>query len=206
MKKEYFYPLIITIFLITFHFYSFYQKNFFQMLGLIKNKKNLNLYERIQSENPYYEVWQLAKNKANIYFIFEDKKENNLDYNTTYFVNKNKKNNKINYYLSELKLNIDYFFYPKIIKPYSLFELISFYHSKIKKGDFIISDYELDEYWQKINQSSYIFQPKSTKQEEYDNKFISFYKRLKRLVISKKNFIPLNRHPEKPYYIYQVIN
>ena len=112
IKKHYFYPLIIALFLISFHFYSFYQKSFFQMINLIKNKRYPTLYEKIQSENPYYEIWLLAKAGKNIYFIFEDKSDKNLDYNTTYFKQKQTRK-KVNYYLSELKLNIDYFFIQK---------------------------------------------------------------------------------------------
>jgi len=175
------------------------------MFNLIKDKNHSTLYEKIQSENPYYEIWLLAKNGKNVYFIFEDKNDKNLDYNTTYF-KKKKTGKKINYYLSELKLNIDYFFYPKVIKPISLRELIYSYQNDIKKDDIIISDYELDEYFRKINEPSYYFFKKNSLQEEYDKRFINFYKRLKRLLIIKKNFIPINRHPEKPYYIYQLFN
>lgn len=205
IKKHYFYPLIIFIFLISFHFYSFYQKSFFQMMNLIKDKNHSTLYEKIQSENPYYEVWLLSNSRKNIYFIFEDKNDKNLDYNTTYFKQK-QIGKKINYYLSELKLNIDYFFYPKEIKPVSLWEILYFHQDNIRKYDIIISDYELDEYWQKINSQSYFCFKKTALEEEYNKKFKTFYKRLKRLLISKKEFIPVNRHPEKPYYIYQVIN
>ena len=205
IKKHYFYPLIIALFLISFHFYSFYQKSFFQMVNLIKNKRYPTLYEKIQSENPYYEIWLFAKARKNIYFIFEDKSDRNLDYNTTYFKQKQTRK-KVNYYLSELKLNIDYFFYPKEIKQKSLWEIVYLYQGDLKKGDMIISDYELDEYWEKINTQIYSCAKKTILQEEYDKKFKNFYKRLKRLPISKKNFIPVNRHPEKPYYIYQVVN
>jgi hypothetical protein len=205
IKKHYFYPLIIALFLISFHFYSFYQKSFFQMINLIKNKRYPTLYEKIQSENPYYEIWLLAKAGKNIYFIFEDKSDKNLDYNTTYFKQKQTRK-KVNYYLSELKLNIDYFFYPKEIKPKFLWEVVYLYQGDFKKGDMIISDYELDEYWEKINSQIYSCVRKTALEEEYDKKFKNFYKRLKRLPISKKNFIPVNRHPEKPYYIYQVVN
>jgi|GEM_PF-1743070 len=205
IKKYYFYPLIIAIFLISFHFYSFYQESFFQMMNLIKNKKHQTLYEKIQSENPYYEVWLLAKNGKNVYFIFEDKNDKNLDYNTTYFKQK-QTGKKINYYLSELKLNIDYFFYPKVIKPVSLWEILYFHQDNIGKYDIVISDYELDEYWERINSQIYSCFKKTVLEKEYDERFKTFYKRLKRLLISKKEFIPINRHPEKPYYIYQVIN
>ncbi len=206
MKDYYFYPLLIIVFLITFHFYSFYQKNFFQMLKLIKSKLHPTLYERIQSENPYYEIWLLSQKSNPVYFIFEDKTDKNLDYNTTYFKNKNKpEKNKINYYLSELKLNIDYYFYPRIIKNFSLYEIVK-NQDKIQKNSFIISDYKLDDYWQKINSLPYLYQIKTTQQKEFDKLFSSFYKRLKRLNIQKKQYLSLIRHPEKPYYIYFVIN
>ena len=87
-----------------------------------------------------------------------------------------------------------------------MWEVVYLYQGDFKKGDMIISDYELDEYWEKINSQIYSCVRKTALEEEYDKKFKNFYKRLKRLPISKKNFIPVNRHPEKPYYIYQVVN
>jgi len=173
------------------------------MMNLIKNKKYPTLYEKIQSEQPYYEIWQLSKKNNRVYFIFTDYSGENLDYNSTYF--NQKKGSKIKYYLSEVKLNIDYFFYPRLVKAYSLPEIINL-QKNIKPDDYIISDYELNDYWEKINDPSYFYQPKLPNQKDYDRKFVLFYKRLKRLEVSWKQYISVVRHPEKKYYIYQVVN
>ena len=97
------------------------------------------------------------------------------------------------------------FFYPRLVEAYSLPEIIDF-QKNIKPNDYIISDYVLDDYWEQINDSSYFCRIKTPSQKEYDKKFISLYKRLKRLEISWKQYISVVRHLEKKYYIYQVIN
>ena len=95
----------------NYHFYSFYAGNFSKMKQLVSNKSNLNRYESIQSEHPYYEVWKLSQDtKKQVTVIMDVRDESNIDYTTTYF--KKLKGEKENYYLSELTLFVNYFFIP----------------------------------------------------------------------------------------------
>lgn len=200
----YFYPLIIFIFLVNFHYYQFYQDSFNQIRFLLKTKqKNLDYYEKIQSEHPYYEIWRLAKLNKNVIFLNESKSDKEIDYNTTYFKNINNKI-KLNYYLSELKLFIDYYFFPKKIKTVSFRELV-LNPKMLTKDDYLISDYQLEGYYKKLLEDNLCKKQKTAGQEVIENKFLATYNRLKRLEITKKSYMIVNRHPEKPYYLYQVI-
>jgi hypothetical protein len=175
------------------------------MLKIIKNQKEKSFVEKIQSQHPYYEIWRLSKEDKNVIFVNEDRSEKNIDYVTTYFMNKKNPRVKINYYLTELKLAINYFFYPKKIPSYSFYQLILNYDS-LKKDYFIISDYEFEDYWKKkIEERRCCLFEKTEADIQLEKKFFSLYDRIKRLEISKKQYTSLLRHPEKPYYIYQVV-
>jgi len=71
-----------------------------------------------------------------------------------------------------------------------------------KKGDYIISDYYFESYFQNLN----ILKNKTEKQKIFDLSFLSLYKRLKEIKVSEKKYFLTNRRLERPYYIYQVIN
>lgn len=199
-KMSFFYPLIIFIFLVNYHFYSFYENNFSKIKELIANKSYLSRYESIQSEHPYYEIWKLSQDKNNnITVIMDERNEGTIDYTTTYFKKKN--GDKNNYYLSELTLFVNYFFYPRRIKILTFNQAVM---SKIKykQGDYIISDYNLSFYKQELN----IQKNKTNKQKIFDSNFEALYKRLKDIKVSEKNFFMTNRRKEKDYYIYQLID
>jgi len=199
-KSSFYYPLIIFIFLVNYHFYSFYAGNFSKMKQLVSNKSNLNRYESIQSEHPYYEVWKLSQDtKKQVTVIMYVRDESNIDYTTTYF--KKLKGEKENYYLSELTLFVNYFFYPRIIKTLTFSQAIML-EKNYKKGDYIISDYYFESYFQNLN----ILKNKTEKQKIFDLSFLSLYKRLKEIKVSEKKYFLTNRRLERPYYIYQVIN
>lgn len=205
MKVKYFYPLIIFIFFVNYHFYDFYQKNFLSMLRIINKRKEKTLYEKIQSQNPYYEIWRLTQSNSNVIFVNEDKDNQFIDYVSNYFLNRDKSpEKKINYYLTELNLMIKYFFYPKVVSTYSFHQII-FLPQLVKKGMYIISDYEFEAFYKKIFLESQCSCKKTIEEQNIEKNFINFYQKLKRLPISKKDYISVIRHPEKPYYLYQVI-
>lgn len=184
----------------NYHFYSFYAGNFSKMKQLVSNKSNLNRYESIQSEHPYYEVWKLSQDtKKQVTVVMDVRDESNIDYTTTYF--KKLKGEKENYYLSELTLFVNYFFYPRIIKTLTFSQAIML-EKNYKKGDYIISDYYFESYFQNLN----ILKNKTEKQKIFDLSFLSLYKRLKEIKVSEKKYFLTNRRLERPYYIYQVIN
>jgi len=203
MKKYYFYPLIVFVFLVSYHFYSFYEQNFFQMKKILLSKTQKSYYEKIQSEHPYYEIWKLAQQNKKVTFINEQNSDGALDYTTTYF--RKKRGDKSNYYLSELKLVLNYFFYPRLITTYSFYTAVDL-SSYFNRGEIIVSDFDLDTYAKIQNEKKLCPSKSKTKKEiTFDEKFEIFYKRLKKLEISKKNYLVYNRHQEKPYYIYEVI-
>lgn len=202
-KPTVFYPLIIFIFLVNYHFYSFYKQNFFQMKKIITKKINISNYEAIQSEHPYYEIWKLAQTDNRVFLVMNNLDTGNVDYTTTYF--KRLIGDKRNYYLSELSLFINYFFYPRKIESFSFDQLI---RSKniYKKRDIIISDFDFDSFYLiNYKDNSYIFKEKTEKERQFDQQFLSLYHRLKNIKVFNKNFVITNRHKEKPYFIYELI-
>jgi hypothetical protein len=94
------------------------------MTRIIKNQKDQSLYEKIQSQHPYYEIWRLLKENKNVIFVNEEKNIKSIDYTTTYFMNRNI-TKKTTHYLSELKLMINYFAYPRNILSVSFLQLIN---------------------------------------------------------------------------------
>lgn len=203
MRIKYFYPLIIFIFVVNYHFYSFYQKSFLSMLKIISQRKEKSLYEKIQSQHPYYEVWQIINSGKKILFINHSKDDKEIDYNTTYFKNIKSKN-KTNYYLSELKLFILYYSYPNSVPVLDFYEAVNNF-DKLKKIDYIISDFELESFYREKVNSDLLKIKKTKAQENFENKFMRLYIRLKRLELSDKQYLIINRHKEKPYYIYKLI-
>jgi hypothetical protein len=200
----YFYPLIIFIFLVNYHFYSFYQKNFLSIRRIIKNQREKSLYEKIQSQNHYFEIWQLLQKTNQVIFINEDKDSNFIDYVTTYFKNKENKTKPLTYYLTELGLMIKYFSYPRPIPVYSFYQIL-INPSLIKKDDFIISDYEFEDFYKKRIEEKNCFCEKNQEEIMIEKNFLFIFNRLKRLDISAKHYVSMIKRPEKPYYIYQVI-
>lgn len=158
------------------------------------------MYEAIQSEHPYYEIWKLSQDsKKRITVVIEGKGEGDIDYTTTYF--KKLKGDKNTYYLAELTLFVNYFFYPRKIETLTFNNAMNS-TDKYRKGDYIISDYNFGSY----NKDIETFRNKTDKEKLFDSNFLSLYKRLKEITVSQKKYLVINRRAEKPYYIYQVIN
>jgi hypothetical protein len=174
------------------------------MTRIIKNQKEQPLYEKIQSQNHYFEVWQLLQKTNQVIFVNEDKDSNFIDYVTTYFKNKENKTKPLTYYLTELGLMIKYFSYPRPIQVYSFYQLL-INPSLIKKDDFIISDYEFEDFYKKRIEEKNCFCKKNQEEIMIEKNFLFIFNRLKRLDISAKYYVSMIKRPEKPYYIYQVI-
>jgi hypothetical protein len=119
-------PLLLIIFLITYHYYAFYQNDFNKIFRYIKFTFSQNQYEKIQEFHPFYQIYKISEDTK--------KSEKNIIYVRTKADPKNRQ------YLDELNIMVNYFFYPRFIKPYSLTQ---FYKIKLNHGDVIISDYPL---------------------------------------------------------------
>ena len=131
---------LIVIFLINYHYYRYYEKDFKQISQYVELDLRKNQYNEVQKQNRYYEVYKLAeetkKNKQQVIFLFNHRNKDTYDYSSTYFFNKDitdPEQYEIKH-LSELGAVINYFFYPRIIKNYDLKEYLLY------KPE-IISDY-----------------------------------------------------------------
>lgn len=128
----YFLPLILVLVFINYHYFRFYEEEFNKSLSEAHLKPSLTKdnYQEIQKLNSYYEVYRLA----------QITKENNIK--VFYFYSKYKSNDEAqNQYYHPLYVRINYYFYPRIIKPiHSVKELNK---TDIGLNEFIISDTEL---------------------------------------------------------------
>lgn len=141
----YFFPVILTMFFISYHYYHFYENDFGKISQVVKPSIKSNNYDLIQRYHPYYQIYQLAKEVKN--------PEVNVIYLRT------KANPKNKQYLHELNIMIDYFFYPHIIKSHPLNDLLSL---EPRKGQIIISDYDLSI----LSLTSFKFQPLIVKKKD----------------------------------------
>jgi len=155
------FPLILVIFFITYHYYAFYQNDFKKIFSFIKFTFAQNQYEQIQEFHPFYYVYKIAR------------ETNNSKKNVVYVRTKTEIKNR--QYLDELNIMINYYFYPRFIKPYSLSQ---FYKLKLKKQDIIISDFPL----------------------HLDNKV---QHTIELIPFIKKNLFRINKWPVDDFYIYE---
>jgi len=178
----YIFPLLLLVLFWSYHYYRFYEDNVRQMSTIVKIPFFKDHYFEVQKQHPYFEIYQLAEKYKNtntkIVYIFEKRDNSKLDYSGTYYFNKyfNKGKLQKKYFLSELGIMINYFFYPRIINSISL---LQYPKMKLDKGTIIISDFALYDY------------PKS-------------FPGLKTIKLSYKDFHKANKRPEEPYYIFEV--
>lgn len=123
--EKYLLPFLLVIFIINYHYYAFYQKDFKKIFRFVPFSLKQNNYEQIQEWHPYYQIYKLAK-------------QTNNDTRIIYL--KSKKGDGKRPFLHELNIMVDYFFYPRFIMSVNLtqFKKIGF-----KKGEIIISDFNL---------------------------------------------------------------
>jgi len=179
-------PILIVIFVINLHFYQWYDKSYVNAMSQLNAKPIPNRYERIQSEQHYYEIYQLSQRykgkEDHVIFVQTNRGEEVLDYSSTYYANLDKPNDKKeNIYLSELGLFIDYYFFPTYIPNRTIYD---FADMKLQQDYVIISDKDLT-----IPELSHI-----------PNTHL-----LTRVEQSPKNdALRVNRRPADPYYIFTV--
>ncbi|GIW63279.1 MAG: hypothetical protein KatS3mg091_081 [Patescibacteria group bacterium] len=134
---------VFFYFLISLKQFYFYENNFGKILNYVNLKDN-NLYEQIQGQHPYWELYQITKdsqkNNKKIYTIFFDQNEKFLDETSTLLLHKYKpelKNKDIKVYLTEPEVYLNYFMYPNLPKEISINDILT---SKLEKGAYLISD------------------------------------------------------------------
>lgn len=156
-------PLIIFIFFMAYHYYAFYQSDFSKITRSVAPSLRINRYETIQHYHPYYQIYRLAKTLKN--------PEKNIIFICTQVDAREK------HCLPELAIMVNYFFYPHLIIPHSLNDLLPLAPSK---GTIIISDFELA-----------LLQLENP--------------RLKNIVMKKKDLARANRRREADFFVYEVI-
>src|SRR3990167_9736005 len=86
--------VLLIIFLINFHLFQWYDQSYVAAIKQLEVKPIVNRYERIQSEQHYYEIYQIAqkyKGREDLVVLIEDdKSSDNLDYTSRFYANKGK--------------------------------------------------------------------------------------------------------------------
>lgn len=176
LRRRYIFPLFVFLFLLQYHYYNFYSSKFGQMKQFINlRSSSISLYNQIQKQHPYAELYEISKKviknpSISVFFVFTNKTDDTLDYTTTVLMKSKKK-----YYLSELGIMINYFFYPRKIKYISPQQLNK---TKFSKGDIIVSDTDLFGIYKYFNY-------------------------LKSFKIAEKQYVHTLRWPIKGYFIYE---
>lgn len=159
----YFLPLVLIMLFVSYHYYHFYEDDFAKIIRAVRPSVKSNNYELIQRYHPYYQIYRLAREVKN--------PETNIIYIRTKEDPKNKQ------YLHELNIMIDYFFYPHIIKPHPLNDLLPL---RPRPGQIIISDYQLEV-------------------------LPHLPLKLESLIVKKRDLARINRRREDDFFVYQVV-
>lgn len=155
-------PLLVGVFLINHHYYGFYEDDGQKTIAAVKPSFSRDQYGQIERYHPYYQIYQLSQT------ISDPEKK------LIYIRTKNDPDNK--QYLHELTIMLNYFFYPRLIQPHSLNDLLPL---RPKPSQIIISDYDLS-----------ILGIKSFG--------------LKPLIVKQKDLQRINRRKEDDFFVYQV--
>ena len=114
------------VFLINFHYYSFYPKDYKKIFKITETAPRLltDQYLTFQKYHPFADLFFLVQNSHNrtIHYLF-------TRYDSESILE------------DELFIRVNYFFYPRIIQPVT--ELKVFLDLKFNQGDLIISDRDL---------------------------------------------------------------
>lgn len=179
-------PVLVVLFLINYHLYQWYDNSYVNAMQQLNAKPVEDRYEKIQSEQHYYEIYKLAKEYKNrehlVVYIQDERDDQMLDYSSTYYSNIGKDpKDQVPVYLSELGLFVMYYFYPEYIPYYTVRE---FANLELLPNTVIISDKDL-----LIPELSSI--PNTSKLTKLSQ-------------IEKINGLRVNRWPAESYYLFKV--
>ncbi len=181
-------PVLAVIFLINYHLYQWYDNSYVNAIQQLNAKPIEDRYERIQSEQHYYEIYKIAQEYKGreelVIYIQDDRGDDTLDYSSTYYSNIGKKpEEQTSVHLSELGLFVMYYFYPSYIPTYSINQ---FSDMKLSNETIIISDKDLS-----VPELSHITNTQ----------------RLEKLPqLPKNDALRVNRRPANSYYLFKVLN
>lgn len=180
-------PVLIVVFLINYHLYQWYDNSYVNAMQQLNAKPVENRYERIQSEQHYYEIYKIAQEYKGreelVVYIQDERGDDILDYSSTYYSNIGKlpDEDHTSVYLSELGLFVMYYFYPNFIPTYSINQ---FADMTLQDGAIIISDKDLS-----IPELARIANTQ-------------LLEKLPQL--PKNDALRVNRRPAKSYYLFKV--
>lgn len=141
--EKYILPAVLILFFIQFHYYAFYAQKFGEIANYIDASKS-NIYEQIQNQHQYAELYQLAQTYQNtntpVYSIITLHDTDYLDYTSTYYLQEKYGTKQKAVYLTELEIMTRYFFYPRVIPSSSLKQFLTL---KLNAGDILIADQDL---------------------------------------------------------------
>ena len=170
---------MLVLFFIQFHYYAFYAQKFGEIANYIDAPKS-NIYEQIQNQHQYTELYQLAQKYKNtktpVYIVRTLQDTDYLDYTSTYYLQEKYGIKQKAVYLTELEMMARYFFYPRILPSSTFKQFLAF---KLNAGDILISDQDL----------RHIFPPT---------------KNIAVISTMPKQFVMNVKKPPKPYYLFYV--
>lgn len=116
-------PLMLFIFLFTYHYYDFYQSDFSKIYQHVKFTLTEKQFEQIQEFHPFYHVYKLAKEteNSNQKIIYVRTRTDDTDAQ----------------FIHELNIMVDYFFYPRKVPTYSVEQ---FNKAELSTGTVVIID------------------------------------------------------------------
>lgn len=126
-------PVVLLLFVIQLHYYSFYIENFNDIRHFINPNAAEGQYIQVQRQNPYWEIYRefIKYPTAPIYLISQLAKDK--DYTTTLLTGKETT-------ISELQIVTRYWAYPRIPMKISLASLTK---QALEEGSIVVSDVPL---------------------------------------------------------------
>lgn len=186
-------PLLVFLTFINYHLFKSYEVQFKNAITFNQTKEKEYSYDTIQEDHYYYELYATAQqfhtSQNDAYFIYNDKKESHIDYTSTNLRNvlHPEKSEEPSLKLPELRLYIDYYFAPYIVREIEPKELFAL---DLHEGDIIISDLNL---YEKLLSPESLNDTSTTLTR--DN-FILIEQ-------TEKPYLLLNTFFDEPYYIFR---
>ncbi len=120
------FPLLLTVFFITYHYYEFYQDDFTKIFQYVPLSLSVDQYEDIQRHHPYYPIQNAIESTL-------------CSGNKVYYI-QTLRDPKNKIFLKELTIMINYYAYPEKIRGLTMKEFV---RQEIPQGSVVISDVDV---------------------------------------------------------------
>ncbi len=120
-KTIYILPVLLLLLAVAYRNYRFYLKDQGRVYDYIGSNFHENQYELVQTQHPYYLIYQIAKLYRNdpsytVVYFNTNREKRYIDYNSTlYAAARDIKGKSEDRYLTETNLMLNYYFYPRLI-------------------------------------------------------------------------------------------